>query len=116
MRIALGFPSPLIARVLVTEYVNAADAVWPWASVTVMVSVLVPVWLAAGVRVKVRSAPLPPKVMLALGRSVVFEEIAFMASEPAAVSASQMPNHSGPVAVFIDALTLGMAVICGPRF
>ena len=39
-------------------------------SLTVMVTEAEPYWLAAGLRVAVRAVPLPPKLMLAAGKSV----------------------------------------------
>src|SRR4051794_6329304 len=51
--------------------------------------------------------------MFALGSSVVFDELAVTFNDPAAVSASQTPNHVGAVAVFKAPCTLPMLVIVG---
>ena len=59
----------------VTVNTKVSLAVPPFASVRVTVIVVVPDWLAAGVTVTVRLAPLPPKVMFAFGTSVVLDEV-----------------------------------------
>ena len=61
-------------------------------SLTVTVMVAVPFWLAAGVMVTVRLAPLPPKTMLALGTSAVFDDEPDTVRLPAAVCASPTVN------------------------
>src|SRR5688572_12299496 len=54
--------------------------------------------------------------MFALGSSVVLDDVALTVSEPAAVSASQMPNQCGPLDVSRLPSMRGTPVICGPRF
>ena len=49
-------------------------------SLTVTVTVARPEALAAGFTAMVRSAPLPPSTMLAVGSSVVFDEVAVTVS------------------------------------
>ena len=68
-------------------------------SPTVRITVAVPVWPAAGVTVTVRLAALPPKVMLALGKSVGLDEEAPRVRLAAAVSTSPTVMASGPTAV-----------------
>ena len=69
-------------------------------SLTVTVIVEVPLSPAAGVITTLRLAPLPPKVMLATGTKVVFEEAADRVKLLGSVSASPMVNAIGPVGVF----------------
>src|SRR5688500_18106319 len=95
---------------------NVACACWPCASVTVMVTLLVPDWSAAGVSDNVRSMPLPPSVMLPLGSSVVFDEVAVTVRELSGVSASHTANHLPLTAVFRPVEMLGIAVMAGARF
>ena len=68
-------------------------------SLTVMRMVEAPVWLAAGVTVTVRSAPEPPRTMLAPGTSASSEEVAARVRLPAAVSTSPTVKAIGPVEV-----------------
>ena len=74
-----------------------ADAV---PSLTVMVMVAVPLWLAPGSMVTVLFAPLPPKVMLATGTSDVLLDEAVSVSDATGVSESFIVNGIAPVAVF----------------
>src|SRR4051794_7326089 len=106
--------SPLRVSVLVTVYLNVADAVLPCASVTVIVIFVNPNCPPAGDSANVRSAPLPPSVMFALGRSVVLDDVAVTVSTLAAVSASQMPNHVAGTAVLMLPATLAIEVMLGP--
>ena len=66
-------------------------------SFTVTEIVVVPLWPAAGLRRMVRLASLPPKVMLASGTKVLFEELAASVRVVAAVSMS--PIVTGMAAV-----------------
>jgi hypothetical protein len=68
-------------------------------SLTVTVIVALPFWLAAGVTVTVRLAPLPPKTMFPLGTNPVLEELPLSVRLPAAVSASPTVNAIAPVGV-----------------
>ncbi len=72
----------------VTVSTNISLAVNPPASVTVIVIFDVPVWFAAGVIVKVRLTPVPPKTIFAFGTKVKLDETADMVKLPAAVSRS----------------------------
>src|SRR6266545_4749724 len=67
-------------------------------SLTLTVIVAVPDWLAAGVTVTVRLAPLPPKTMLPLGTNKVLPELPLTVRLPAAVSTSPTVKLNGPVA------------------
>ena len=61
-----------LTAVTVTTNVSVAVAV---PSLTVSVMVVVPDWLAAGVTVTVRFAPVPPMTMLAFGTRVVLDDV-----------------------------------------
>ena len=78
---------------------NVSVAINPPASVTVSVIVVMPNWPSAGVIVAVRFAPLPPSTMLALGTSVVFDEVAVTVSKSAPVSRSSTVKAIAPVGV-----------------
>src|ERR1051325_499772 len=65
-------------------------------SLTFSVTVAVPDWLAAGVTVTVRLAPLPPNVMLAPGTRVGLEELPDSARLASGVSTSPIVNAIGP--------------------
>ena len=60
--------------------------VWPSASVTVMVMVVVPYWFVAGVRVAVRLVPAPLKEIFSLGTRTGLEELPVTVKLVAAVS------------------------------
>ena len=81
-----------------TVTVKVSVAVPPLPSETVRVMVALPVWLAAGVMVTVRLAPLPLMTILPLGISVVLLELPVSVSELAAVSVSPMVTASAEVA------------------
>src|SRR6476646_2661333 len=68
-------------------------------SLTVIVMVAVPVWPAAGVIVRVRLEPLPPKTILLVGMSVGLEEFLRKTRLFTGVSESAMVNAMGPIAV-----------------
>ncbi len=74
----------------VTVRVNDRVAVRPPAPVTVRVTVALPLRFAAGVAVRVRFAPEPPRTRFAVGSSEVFDAAAASVSDPAAVSTSPM--------------------------
>ena len=69
-------------------------------SLTVILIVEVPFWLAAGVTVTVRLAPLPPNTMFALGISVVRLELPETVKDPTALSMSPTVKLNAPVAAF----------------
>ena len=69
-------------------------------SLTAIVMVVVPFSPATGVMTTFRLAPVPPKVMLAFGTSVVFDEVPESVKLPGGVSASPMVKAIGPVGVF----------------
>ena len=80
-----------------TKFVEAVSA----PSLTVTVIVAVPLSPAAGVMTTLRSAPVPPpKVMLAIGTNVAFEEVAESVNPLGGVSASPMVKAIAPVGVF----------------
>ena len=68
-------------------------------SLTVTVIVAVPLKPGAGVITMARSAPLPLMTMLALGTSVVFEEVPETVKSPGRDSASPIVNAIGEVGV-----------------
>src|SRR5262245_65770048 len=70
-----------------------------WPSLTVSVMVAAPFWLAAGVTVRVRLAPLPPSARLVFGTSVALEEVAVTTRLVTAVSASPTVKASGAIGV-----------------
>ena len=70
-------------------------------SLTAMVMVEVPLSPATGVMTTLRSAPVPPpKVMLAFGTNVAFDEVAESVNPLGGVSASPMVKAIAPVGVF----------------
>ena len=85
-------------------------------SLTVTVIVATPLWLAAGVTVTVRLAPLPPKTMFAFGTNVGLDELPLTVKLPAAVSTSLTAKPIASVAVFTEILWLGMLEIVGASF
>ena len=80
----------------VTVSRNVSLAVPLSASVTVTVIVAVPNWLASGVTVTVRFAPLPPNTMFALGTRAGFDELPVTVRSAAAVSTSPTVNANAP--------------------
>src|SRR6185436_3775274 len=66
-------------------------------SLTVRMMVAAPLWLAAGVIVTVRLAPLPPNTMFPLGTNVGLDEPPLTARLPGAVWASPTVKLSAPV-------------------
>src|SRR5262249_40881940 len=82
-------------------------------SLTVTVTVAVPVWPAAGVSVTVRLAPLPPKAMFAPGSSVWFDELPETVRLPAGVSASPTVKAIGPTGVPVVVDWFAIAEIVG---
>ena len=71
-------------------------------SFTVMVTVALPLWLAPGLIVTVRFAPLPPKVMLATGIRDGLLVDAVRVKFAAGVSLSPTVNGIGAVGVFSE--------------
>jgi hypothetical protein len=82
-------------------------------SLTVMVTVEVPLWFATGISVIVRLAPDPPKTMLLAGNSVVLVELRESVSDPAAVSASPTVKAIGPRSVSSGVDWLAMVEMVG---
>lgn len=82
-----------------TVNVKSVDAV-AVPSLTVMVIVDDPVWLAIGVNVTVRFAPLPPNEMFASGTSASLLDAPDTVSVPTGLSGSDMVNAMAPVGVF----------------
>src|SRR5439155_712890 len=74
-----------------------ADA--PSGSATVMVIVVVPDWLVAGITVTVRFDPLPPKTMFASGTRPGMDEWPPTVKLAAVVSTSPMENGMAAVGV-----------------
>src|SRR5262245_5909037 len=85
-------------------------------SFTAIVMVATPVWLPAGVTVTVRLAPAPPKVMLALGTSVVLDELPLTVRLAAGVSASPMVKVRGATATAADVVWFAMVLTGGGSF
>src|SRR6187551_1604885 len=83
-------------------------------SLTVTVIVEVPLWPAAGVMTRLRLASVPPpKVMLAFGTNVTFDEVPETVNPVGCVSASPMVNAIGEVGVFSFVDCGAMAVMVG---
>src|SRR5882762_9682928 len=78
-------------------------------SVTEIVMVALPDWLAMGVSVMVRLAPLPPKRMLLVGTNTGFEEAAARIKRVAGVTESPMVKAMGPTTV--SSLTVRLAML-----
>jgi len=97
----------------VTVSTNVSTAEPPSPSVTVTVIVAVPNWLAAGVTVTVRSAPLPPNTMLAFGTNVVLDELPVRTKSATGVSASPTVNDSAAVLVSSSMVWSAMSLIVG---
>ena len=85
-------------------------------SLTVMVMADEPYWLVSGKMVKVRFAPLPPKIKLDGSTRLVLELVQEMRSDPGDVSASPIVNPIGPVEVSSKVFTFVMPVIVGNVF
>ena len=83
-----------------TKFVDAVSV----PSLTVTVIVDVPLPPGAGVMTTLRLAPVPPKVILAFGTSVVFDEAPESVRLLGCVSASPIVNAIAPVGVssFVD--------------
>ena len=87
----------VLALTVKTKFVDA----FRFPSLTAMVMVVVPLSPAAGVMTTVRSASVPPpKVMLAFGTKVTFEEVPESVNPLVGVSASPIVNVIGGVGVF----------------
>src|SRR6187431_3140651 len=83
-------------------------------SLTVTVIVEVPLWPAAGVMTRLRLASVPPpKVMLAYGTNVTFDEVPETVNPVGCVSASPMVNAIGEVGVFSFVDCGAIAVMVG---
>src|SRR5688572_552025 len=87
----------VLALTVKTKFVAAVSA----PSLTVTVIVAVPLSPVAGVMTTLRSAPVPPpKVMLAFGTKVAFDEVPESVNPLGGVSASLMVKAIAPVGVF----------------
>ena len=80
------------AAVSLTVKPKLVVAVPPAPSATFKVMVAVPALFAAGVKVRVRVAPVPLITRLPLGTKVVFEEVPVTVSEATGVSMSPTSN------------------------
>src|SRR6187200_3620576 len=100
----------VLALTVNTKFVDAVSA--PSLTVTVMVEV--PLSPAAGVMTRLRLAPVPPpKVMLAFGTNVAFDEVPETVNPVGCVSASPIVKAIGPVGVFSFVDCGAMAVMVG---
>src|SRR5438093_3806512 len=90
----------------VTRKLTLADAP---PSFTVTVRVALPNWLAAGVAVTVRFAPLPPKTMLPLGIKAEWEDVPTRVKALAGVSAS--PTTKGIAVVGVSSLIVWSVIV-----
>src|SRR4030095_13639953 len=86
----------VLAFTVNTKFVEAVSV----PSLTETVMVVVPLSPATGVMTTLRFAPVPPKVILAFGTNVVFDEVPETVNPVAGVSASPMVNAIGLVGVF----------------
>ena len=96
-----------------TVTVNDWLAVRPAELVTVTVMVDEPDCVVTGASEIVRKFPLPPKVMLATGSNVVFDEVAETVRLAAAVSGSATMNVYGPPVLLIGIEMFDRPVIEG---
>src|ERR1043166_3488386 len=85
-------------------------------SLTPTVIVATPLWLAAGITVTVRLAPLPPNTMLLVGTSAGLEEPLLKVRPPALLSPSPSVKFSASVAVSSSIVWSAMPVIVGGVF
>src|SRR5437868_12393866 len=85
-------------------------------SVTVMKTVVTPVRFGAGVRVRVRLVPLPPRMMLFVGSNVGLEEFTRTVRLAAGVSASRTVKLIGPSVVSSGMDWAGMTEMVGLTF
>ena len=92
---------------------KASELIPPSASVTVTVILAVPFWLAAGVTVKVRSLPAPPKTILLLGTKVGLSDVTATCKSATGVSTSPMVKGMAAVTVFWAVVWLVISVIVG---
>src|SRR6186713_1295802 len=108
--IAVMVGAVLAALTVRTKLVEAVSV--PSLTVTVMVEV--PLSPAAGVMTRLRLAPVPPpKVMLAFGTNVTFDEVPETVNPVGCVSASPMVNAIGEVGVFSFVDCGAIAVMVG---
>src|SRR6186713_1340578 len=100
----------VLALTVNTKFVEAVRL----PSLTVIVMVEVPLWPAAGVMTTLRLAPVPPpKVMLAFGTNVTFDEVPETVNPVGCVSASPIVKAIGPVGVFSFVDCGAIAVMVG---
>src|ERR1043166_2868701 len=85
-------------------------------SLTVMVIRETPLWLVAGVMMRARLVPLPPKTMFAVGTRVRLEEVPLTVRLAAAVSTSPIMKGITPVEVSSLMVWFGMAEMTGASF
>ena len=86
-------------------------AVAPPPSVMTSEIKVVPFWFVAGVIVKVRLAPVPDKIRLLLGTSIVFVEVAATVKLAAGVSISETENDQFVAEAFSFLVSLGMVEV-----
>ena len=82
-------------------------------SLTIMLTVEVPLWFTRGVSVTVRLLPLPPNEMPFVGSNVAAEDAAHTLRLPAGVSLSPMTNGIGPELELVAIVWLAMDEIVG---
>lgn len=92
---------------------KAVLAVNPAAFLTVNVIVAVPLWFAPGVTLTVRAAPLPPKIIRMVGKSVLLLANPVTVSDAAGVTASPTVNASAGVEALTLMSWLAMVVMVG---
>src|SRR6187551_3846029 len=100
----------VLALTVNTKFVEAVRL----PSLTVIVMVEVPLWPAAGVMTRLRLASVPPpKVMLAFGTNVTFDEVPETVNPVGCVSASPIVKAIGPAGVFSFVDCGAIAVMVG---
>src|SRR5438046_1033830 len=86
-----------------------------WPLSTLMVMVVVPPWLAAGVTVTDRLEPLPPNTMFVVPTSVGFEEVADKLRLPTGTAGSPIVKAIGLVELLVVTVRSGMAEMVDPE-
>lgn len=109
--------SPIVGAVfsVVTVKVNAVLAESA-PSLTVAVIVAVPLWPAAGVTVRVREAPLPPRTRPDCGTNVTFEEEAVSTRLATGVESSPRVRLSAPVLPLAEMVRFDRLLTVGAAF
>src|SRR5260221_11145917 len=78
-----------------------------------MLMVVVPDWLAAGVMVTLRVAPVPARTIFLTGTRAGLDEVAFRSKSSGGVSVSPIVKASGPMVVSSFAICPGAGEIDG---